>query len=81
MALAPRWIEDPLTGLEAELTVVQPYQAHKWYRCPGCNGDIAPGTGHLVVVPTDANDLRRHWHRSCLDWELRHGQRRRHRRT
>ena len=79
MALTPRRIEDPLTGLDADVTVVQPYQARKWYRCPGCNGEIMPGIGHLVVVPEEANDLRRHWHRTCLDWELRHGTRRRRR--
>ena len=27
--------------------------------------DIAPGTGHWVVVPKEAPDLRRHWHRGC----------------
>ena len=27
------------------------------------------GVGHLVVVPRDSPDLRRHWHRSC--WEYR----------
>ncbi len=30
---------------------IQPYQARKAYACPGCSGDIAPGEGHLVVVP------------------------------
>jgi ribosomal protein L24E len=54
---------------EVEVRPVQPYQATKRYTCPGCNQDIPPGTGHLVVVPTDAPDLRRHWHRSC--WEQR----------
>ena len=36
-----------------ELRRVQPYQAVKRYRCPGCHGDIEPGTGHVVVVPLD----------------------------
>lgn len=44
---------------------VQPFQATKTYLCPGCNRDITPGTGHMVVVPPDAPDLRRHWHRGC----------------
>jgi len=53
-----------------EVRRVQPYEAVKAYLCPGCNGDIAAGAGHVVVVPVDAPDLRRHWHRSC--WEHRH---------
>ena len=46
---------------------IQPYQATKTYRCPGCDHQIAPGVGHVVVVPRDAVDERRHWHRAC--WE------------
>ena len=45
---------------------VQPYQATKTYRCPGCDHPIPPGTAHLVVVPANVED-RRHWHRAC--WE------------
>ena len=48
-----------------EVRLIQPYQARKAYVCPGCNQDIAVGLGHLVVVPRDAPDLRRHWHRAC----------------
>jgi hypothetical protein len=48
-----------------EVRRVQPYQATKTYLCPGCNQDIPPGLGHLVVVPLVAPDLRRHWHRGC----------------
>lgn len=44
---------------------VQPYEATKPYRCPGCDHEIPPGTGHEVVVPLHAPDLRRHWHTSC----------------
>lgn len=44
---------------------VQPYQATKSYRCPGCDHEITPGTGHEVVVPSDAPTLRRHWHTGC----------------
>ena len=45
---------------DVEVRRIQPYQATKRYICPGCNQDIPPGTGHLVVVPLDAPDLRRH---------------------
>jgi hypothetical protein len=48
-----------------EIRRVQPYQAVKRYVCPGCNQDIEPGTGHVVVIPSDAPDLRRHWHHPC----------------
>ena len=52
---------------DGPLTVqrVQPYQARKTYVCPGCNQDIPPGLGHLVIVPEQAPDLRRHWHHGC----------------
>jgi hypothetical protein len=46
---------------------VQPYEATKRYVCPGRHRDIAAGTGHHVVVPRLAPDLRRHWHKGC--WE------------
>jgi hypothetical protein len=49
-----------------EVRHVQPYQAVKIYRCPGCDHEIPPGLGHEVVVPSDAPDERRHWHTSCL---------------
>lgn len=57
---------DPCTGLVAEVRLIQPYEARKRYRCPGCNQDIEAGTAHLVVVPLEAVDLRRHWHRPCF---------------
>ncbi|HEX9856074.1 MAG TPA: hypothetical protein VGC47_12240 [Acidimicrobiia bacterium] len=50
---------------------IQPYQARKTYLCPGCEKQIEPGVGHLVVVPDLAPDLRRHWHRGCWFKELR----------
>jgi hypothetical protein len=55
-------------ALDDEPTVrrVQPYEATKPYRCPGCDHPIPPGTGHVVVVPPDPSE-RRHWHTSC--WE------------
>jgi hypothetical protein len=58
---------------EAEVRRLQPYQATKAYVCPGCNQDIPAGTGHLVVVPHAAPDLRRHWHHAC--WAHRHRRR------
>jgi hypothetical protein len=58
---------DPILGLAAQIRLVHPYQARKAYRCPSCGHAIAAGTGHYVVVPIEAPDLRRHWHRSCWD--------------
>jgi hypothetical protein len=52
---------------EVQVRRVQPYEATKRYVCPGCNRDIPAGTGHYVVVPVAAADLRRHWHRGCWD--------------
>ncbi|NNC75222.1 MAG: hypothetical protein HKN93_06890 [Acidimicrobiia bacterium] len=58
--------------LEPEIVVpVQPYQAKKSYVCPGCESVISPGTGHVVVIPELAPDLRRHWHRGCWYREQR----------
>ena len=54
---------------DVEVRRVQPYEARKTYLCPGCNQPIAVGTGHVVVVPRAAPDLRRHWHHPC--WENR----------
>jgi hypothetical protein len=44
---------------------VQPYEAVKPYRCPGCDHEIPPGLGHEVVVPVDSPEDRRHWHTGC----------------
>ena len=51
------------TGMEVRR--MHPFQARKIYLCPGCQQDIAPGTGHLVIVPQGEPDLRRHWHTPC----------------
>jgi hypothetical protein len=59
--------EDPDAGFEVRL--IHPFQARKTYRCPGCQQEIPPGLGHLVVVPRQAPERRRHWHRAC--WEQR----------
>jgi hypothetical protein len=50
---------------DVDVQHVQPYQAWKAYRCPGCDHEIALGVGHEVVVPREAPDLRRHWHTPC----------------
>lgn len=62
---------DPSDTDDAQVRFIQPYDAKKSYLCPGCNRDIPPGQGHMVVVPPDAPDLRRHWHRGC--WTNRQG--------
>lgn len=62
---------DPSDVPEAQVRFIQPADATKTYRCPGCNSEIPPGLGHMVVVPPDNPDLRRHWHRGC--WTNRHG--------
>ncbi|MEZ5377831.1 MAG: hypothetical protein R2733_15095 [Acidimicrobiales bacterium] len=56
---------DPSDVPGAEVRFIQPYDAVKGYVCPGCNRTIPPGLGHMVVVPPDDPDLRRHWHRGC----------------
>lgn len=58
-------MDELLAPDELEVRRVQPYQARKDYRCPGCNQPIVEGTGHLVVVPVAAPELRRHWHHPC----------------
>jgi hypothetical protein len=50
---------------DVEVRHVQPYQANKSYRCPGCDHEIPVGMGHEVVVPRAAPELRRHWHAGC----------------
>lgn len=59
---------------DVEVRRIQPYQARKVYRCPGCDHDIAVGLGHLVVVPAASPGDRRHWHHAC--WTFRHRRRR-----
>lgn len=43
----------------------------KEYRCPGCDHVVRSGIWHLVVIPLDAPDERRHWHTGCWKQELR----------
>ena len=44
---------------------IQPHRTVKDYLCPGCEGTIPQETFHLVVIPSDEPDLRRHWHHEC----------------
>ena len=60
-------MDDPEAYGEVDVRFLQPYQANKWYVCPNCTRDIDPGTGHYALVPREAPDLRRHWHRGCWD--------------
>ena len=64
----PATIWDGLYG-HVDVRRVQPYEAHKEYVCPGCHRTIPVGMGHVVCVPSEAPDLRRHWHKGC--WERR----------
>jgi hypothetical protein len=50
--------------------------AAKYYICPGCGQQIAPGTAHIVSWRADglmgeADDIaaRRHWHSHC--WQIK----------
>ncbi len=65
-------VSDPSDVPGAEVRFIQPYDATKAYLCPGCNRIIPPGLGHMVVVPPDDPDLRRHWHRGCWVNRLEH---------
>lgn len=58
---------DPLLRIPVTVQVIQPYQARKPYLCPGCGHTIDAGVGHIVAVPIEDPDLRRHWHRPCWD--------------
>jgi hypothetical protein len=69
-------LRDYTAAADCDVRRVQPYEARKAYVCPGCNRDISKGTGHIVAVPTDAPDLRRHWHRGCWDSRMTRAPRR-----
>lgn len=58
-------VVDPSDTEDTKTRFIQPYEAVKTYLCPGCNREIPPGMGHMVAIPQDAPDLRRHWHRGC----------------
>jgi len=61
---APEWARRE--GFEVRM-VLNP----RLYRCPGCEHEIRASTQHLVVVPRDAVEDRRHWHTECWRRELR----------
>ncbi|GIU96209.1 MAG: hypothetical protein KatS3mg013_0012 [Actinomycetota bacterium] len=63
---APAWSRLP--GVEVRRVI-----GEKVYRCPGCDHPIRPGLAHLVVVPIDDPDARRHWHTACWRTALRSG--------
>ena len=63
-AAAPDWAE--VAGFD-----VRHVGGQKSYRCPGCDHMVREGTWHLVVVPKDDVDSRRHWHTECWRTELR----------
>ena len=61
---APSWSQ--VAGYD-----VRSVGGQKEYRCPGCDHVVRAGTWHLVVVPQDDVDARRHWHAECWKRELR----------
>ena len=61
---APIWAQAP--GFD-----VRNVGGQKEYRCPGCDHMVRAGVWHLVVVPRDDVDARRHWHTECWRRELR----------
>lgn len=56
-----------------DVRFMPPYRAVKEYLCPNCDRAIPASTGHYVVVPAEAPDLRRHWHRGCWDGRATRG--------
>lgn len=65
------WADAAAPADETEVRHVQPYQAVKVYRCPGCDHEIPTGQGHEVVVPLADPESRRHWHTSCWHREAK----------
>jgi hypothetical protein len=49
---------------------VRRVSSDKPYVCPGCERVIHPRTWHLVVVPQDEPEARRHWHEGCWRVEI-----------
>ena len=64
LGVAPAWAQrDGFT--------VRQVTGTKMYRCPGCQQIVRVGVEHLVVVPDDGAEERRHWHTGCWQRELR----------
>lgn len=69
--MSHRFVDDGDPHAPVDVRHVQPYQAVKVYRCPGCDHEIPAGQGHEVVVPRDDPGARRHWHTGCWHREAR----------
>lgn len=67
------FIDDGTDDDDVEVRFVQPYDATKPYRCPGCDHDVPVGMHHVVVIPRRSPDDRRHWHKGCWDRAARGG--------
>lgn len=63
--LAPEIVTGAPPGWQAR--AIAAAKATKWYRCPGCEQEIRPGTAHVTAWRLGAESERRHWHRAC--WE------------
>ena len=61
---APEWAN--AAGYE-----VREVTGDKPYRCPGCDHVIKQRVRHLVAVPDEDPEERRHWHTECWRRELR----------
>ncbi len=61
--------EAPLWAIVSGIDVRR-VAGEKPYRCPGCDHVIHANVWHLVVVPQDDPDERRHWHTECWRREL-----------
>lgn len=59
-------IDHQLPGHEVRFHV-----GDRGYTCPGCEHPVLPRAQHVVVVPQDDPDSRRHWHTGCWQRELR----------
>lgn len=64
-----RNLEDSLLGPAAArvsgFEVRSSRNQDKTYRCPYCEGTIAPGTPHTVALPAGRPEDRRHYHSAC----------------
>ncbi|MCX4746721.1 ATP/GTP-binding protein [Kitasatospora sp. NBC_01287] len=78
---------EPAAPLGGSLRRTESFQGEEWvvqtvagtpgrfYRCPGCDQEIPPGTGHVVAWPDHGAGVedRRHWHRACWGARERRG--------
>lgn len=71
----PEPVRRPRSEAPVDLLVpghdVRSVRGEREYRCPWCDHAIRPGSQHIVVVPHDDVDARRHWHTECWRKELR----------